>query len=200
MSDPAERQPVKQRLFFAVDVPRTLLDEIWESVAPLRKQWPEGRWAPVESQHVTLKFLGWATEDGLDDICSVGREVAERHRQSSLALDGLGSFPSARRVRVLWVGLDDPDGLLAGLAMDLDRGLAGLGFEPEERPYTPHLTLARFKTPRRGEGLPPLEPAPGGFDVDRIVLYRSHLSPRGPRYEPLARFPLGGPEGEGQAP
>jgi 2'-5' RNA ligase len=186
----------KLRLFFAVDVPRPHLEWAERAAAPLRERWPEARWTPLENQHVTLKFIGWSSEDALNDICSVGREVAGRHQPSSLHLGGLGSFPSTRRVRVLWVGLDDPAGLLADLAMDLDRALAPLGFEPEDRDFRPHLTLARFKSPQRlEEGLPAVGAQPGDFPVEAIVLYRSHLSPKGPRYESLAHFPLGGPAG-----
>lgn len=181
----------KLRLFLAVDVPRSHLDTIAEAVAPLRATLPDARWTPVENQHITLKFLGWVPDDRLDDVVEVCTRVTWRHSSAELALIDLGAFPTPRRVRVLWVGIDDPANALRGLAGDLDEELEPHGFEREDRPFTAHLTLARLKTPRKlPEGLPTLGVGPLGFDVGELVLYRSHLSPKGPRYEPLRAFPL----------
>jgi 2'-5' RNA ligase len=96
-------------------------------------------------------------------------------------------------MRVLWVGLHDSDKALVDLAKALDRGFEPLGFEPEKRDFTPHLTLARFKMPvRLDEPLPeiPVTDLPE-FEVSALRLYRSHLSPKGARYEVVRDFPLG---------
>ena len=103
------------------------------------------------------------------------------------------------RARVLWVGLDDPAGLLAALARDLEAALVPLGFEAEPRAFTPHLTLARFKPPASVAGVLSDEPrvtAPS-FEVGHLALYRSHLHPKGARYEVLATIPLGSHSKEG---
>ena len=182
----------KLRLFLAVDVPRSHLETIAEAVAHLKEAWTDARWTPIENQHLTLKFLGWVAGDRLDEVVQACAAVTERHSAANLALEDLGAFPSARRVRVLWVGVEDPAGSLAALAAGLEGAFGPLGFKREERPFTAHLTLARFKTPRRiPEGLPSLGLGPLGFDVSELVLYRSHLSSRGPRYEVLRTFPLG---------
>jgi 2'-5' RNA ligase len=96
-----------------------------------------------------------------------------------------------RRVRVLWIAIEDPDSLLPRLAASLDRGFAALGFAPEERAYTPHLTLARFKSPApvdgaRFPGVAELAP----IEIDHMTLYRSRMSSKGAVYEPLDRFAL----------
>lgn len=181
----------KLRLFVAVDIPKPLLDAIDDAIQPLRKKWPKGRWTPTANQHVTLKFLGWTLSDRFDELCSACNSVAERHLPAEIAIRELGSFPSKKRMRVLWVGLDDPNDLLKQVARDLDTGLEPLGFAPEEREFTPHLTLARFKMPQRlDEPLPSLDVTLDPFQIEELVLYRSHLSPKGPRYEAVHRAKL----------
>ncbi|MGH2755503.1 MAG: RNA 2',3'-cyclic phosphodiesterase [Actinomycetota bacterium] len=180
------------RLFVAFDVPEERRRQVQAAVEPLRTLLPAARWTRVEDQHVTLKFIGWAESSGLDAIVDACRRVAGDHEPAEMSLAGVGAFPSRKRVRVLWAGIDDPTGLGEGLAVGLADALESLGIEREERRFTPHLTLARLKTPRRvDEGalavdLGPLEP----FRVDHIVVYRSHLSPKGARYEAIERCPL----------
>ncbi len=183
--------PEKLRLFLAFDVPREHLAAVDRAAAPLKACWPDARWAPVENQHVTLKFLGSTPAETFDRINEACAEVAPRHRPAPVSLTRFGSFPSTRRIRVLWVGMDDRDGLLPALTADLDGVLETLGFEPEKRAYTPHLTLARFKVPQRVNEPLADEPLDLSFDVGSFVLYRSHLSPRGARYEALRTFLLG---------
>ena len=179
------------RLFLAVSVPQGHLDWTQEQVVRLRERWPDARWIPAENQHVTLKFLGAASADLLDPIAAACHEAAQTRTPGTVSLGGLGVFPSSKRARVLWVGLDDPAGLLASVAGGLDEALARLGFEPEARAFSPHLTVARFKRPTPVGELPSLPPSPGHFPVAGLGLWRSHLSPKGARYERLATFALG---------
>src|SRR5439155_24364093 len=100
--------------------------------------------------------------------------------------------PSAGRARVLWVGIEDPEGAFARLAGALDMALEE-AFTRESRAFSPHLTIARSDPPWKLDeelAITPIEPA--GFSVDRIVLFRSHLRRPAPRYEPVATFALGG--------
>jgi 2'-5' RNA ligase len=115
-----------------------------------------------------------------------------RIRPFRVELDGLGVFPRPTKARVFWVGLEDEGGL-AAIASALDRELER-DFPPEKRAFTAHLTVARLDPPS------PVDPEElerstveaSPFRVGELVLYRSHLSPKGARYEPLARFPLRG--------
>jgi len=179
------------RLFVAASAPVEQLRWLAEAAVELRERWPTARWAAAENQHITLKFLGATPPDRLEAVESVCRSVAAGRAPGSLRLGGAGVFPSLRRVRVLWVGLEDPSALLASLAGDLDAALEPLGYRTESRGYTPHLTLARFRDPARMEALPKLPEAPAPFRVGSIGLWRSYLSPRGARYEQLAELPLG---------
>ncbi|HET7481628.1 MAG TPA: RNA 2',3'-cyclic phosphodiesterase [Actinomycetota bacterium] len=181
------------RLFVAAEVPHGHRDEVAARIEELKQRFSGARWTTPDNQHVTLKFLGSTPRELVPEIHDACRSVARDHEPATLALSDVGSFPSARRSRVLWLGLDDPKGLLAGLASDLDRALAPLGFATEERGFTPHLTLCRFKVPvKLPDGPPPLDVADlAPFEVSELVLFRSYLSPKGARYEALERFGLG---------
>jgi 2'-5' RNA ligase len=181
----------KLRLFTAVRVPDAHLEWLDDVTTDL-KALDGARWTARESRHVTLNFLGWMAGDTLARVIAILDAVAARHRPAPACLAGLGAFPRERRARVLWAGVDDRSGLLDALATDLGDELRAVGHEPEDRLYTPHLTLARFKTPRSLAGLlPELPAAPGDFTINRVTLFRSRLSPTGSRYEVVHEAYLG---------
>jgi RNA 2',3'-cyclic 3'-phosphodiesterase len=182
------------RLFVAADVPPEVAQQLKEAIDPLREAVQVGRWTFPENWHVTLKFLGSTYPRLVDWVRESVAAVAGAHPPFATSLDGLGAFPSPRRARVLWAGLDDPAPGFASIAARLDDALER-EFRPERRPLTPHLTVARFDPP---VGVAEALDRTGGdvwseaFPVDRIVLYRSHLRRPAPIYEPLDEFPLGG--------
>jgi RNA 2',3'-cyclic 3'-phosphodiesterase len=179
------------RLFVAAGVPERHLAWLQEQTADLRSSLPEGRWAQPAAQHITLKFLGSTAAELLPELTGVLAGTAARHAPASVSLAHIGAFPSRRRARVLWMGLEDPADVLREVAADLDESLRILGFEPEKRAYTPHLTLARFKSPISvPEGTPIDGRAMPSFVVDHLTLWRSRLHPSGARYEVVARFAL----------
>ncbi|HZD78441.1 MAG TPA: RNA 2',3'-cyclic phosphodiesterase [Actinomycetota bacterium] len=190
--DRASRPEAKPlRLFVAVDVPAEVRAAVAEAVAPIREGHPRARWVPLENQHVTVKFLGRTWPRLTDWVPERVREVAAEVAPFTTRVAGVGAFPSPRRARVLWAGLEDPDGRLAVMAGALDRAMSA-EFEPEKRAFTPHLTVARFQPPvaveEIGAGAEMGEP----FPVDRLILYRSHLRRPAPVYEALRVFPLAG--------
>ena len=154
------------------------------------------RWVADENVHVTLQFLGAVPEARVADVEGAVRAAAATGRPISLEVAGAGGFPSARRPRVIWLGLAGEIAALGVVVADLGARLAPLGFPPEERAFAPHLTLGRSRDPRGAPGLAPAlttavaaEPIP--WRVADLVLFESHLSPRGPRYEAILRAPLG---------
>jgi 2'-5' RNA ligase len=181
------------RLFVAARIPDDRLETLDERVEPLRSKLVNARWTAPENQHLTLKFLGSTPADRLDAIHATVGMVANGYEPARLALTGLGAFPSRNRIRVLWVGVDDPAGLLTRAAADLDRAFEPLGFPTEGRVYSPHLTLARFKLPvPLKSGFPEIDTSDiAPFEIESLVLFQSHLSPKGARYEALASFLLG---------
>lgn len=177
------------RLFVACDVPAATRDELDERLP--REAFPGARWIPPDKQHITLRFLGRTPEDRLPDLEAACAEAAEGQAPFTLGLGELGVFPTPKRARVLWVGLRDEARALTVAAERVDLFLEARGWPARVRAFAPHLTLARFKEPQRLTTLPPLPvSAPEPFEVDRLVLYRSILAPRGSRYEVLQGFPL----------
>jgi RNA 2',3'-cyclic 3'-phosphodiesterase len=189
----ARPQAESLRLFVAVDMPSEAASALEEAARPWRERLGTGRWVPRENWHVTLKFLGRTWPRLLPVVETVCREVAEGAAPFELGFAGLGVFPGPGRARVLWAGFDDSDGRLAALAAGLDAGLVR-EFPPEKRAFTPHLTVARFNPPipmrDHAEALAATAVDAPPFAIDRLVLYRSHLSPRGARYEALEEFPF----------
>jgi RNA 2',3'-cyclic 3'-phosphodiesterase len=179
------------RLFVAIEMPPEAKRAVEDAIAPWRATFPAARWVPPENWHVTVKFLGqtwprlraWVGE-------RIG-EAAASCASFDTRLEGVGSFPTARRARVLWVGLDDRAGRMAELARALDVALAR-EFPVEQRAFTPHLTVARSDPPLAVPatfGTTPVDPA--RFRVDQVVLLRSHLRRPAPVYEPIQTFALG---------
>jgi 2'-5' RNA ligase len=193
--------PATRRLFVAVAPPDPVRRRIVQIAEELRRAaGPAGvdlRWVPPENVHVTLQFLGAVPAERVEAVEAAVRAAAAAGRPLSLEVKGAGGFPSSRRPRVVWLGLGGDIDPLAAIAADLGRRLAPLGYPPEERGFSPHLTLARGRDAR---GVPGLAGAlaqagaaePVAWRVPDLLLEESHLSPRGPRYEVVARAPLGG--------
>ncbi|MGH2682750.1 MAG: RNA 2',3'-cyclic phosphodiesterase [Actinomycetota bacterium] len=183
------------RLFVAVDPAPDVVRSADGALGPWRERFPRGRWVRPENWHLTLKFLGRTWPRLVDSVHEACREAAAGIRPFTLSLDALGVFPRATRARVLWVGLEDPEGSLSALSKALDAALAE-DFPPEKRGFTPHLTVARFDPPADLSDVAAeleefaVEARP--FRVSTLLLYQSYLSPRGARYEVLEAFPLGG--------
>lgn len=190
--DRASRPEAKPlRLFVAIDLPEDVRGLVEDGIAPVRERYPRARWVPTRNQHVTLKFLGTTWPRLVDGVIQLVGEVAGAHVPFETRVAELGAFPSARRARVLWIGLEDPAGRLGAIARDLDARLAK-DFEPEKRPFTPHLTVARFDPPvRLEEDLDEVGVESRPFGVEWLVVYRSHLQRPAPVYEPIATFPIG---------
>ena len=189
--DGAARPEAKPlRLFVAFEVPEAVRSDLSRAVQPLRERFPKARWVPTENQHVTVKFLGSTFPRLVEWVSSTVGEVAAGQALFETRVADLGAFPNARRARVLWAGLDDPGARSGALAGALDEALAR-EFKVEKRPFTPHLTVARFEPPV-GLDLDEVGFVSELFVVDRVVLFRSHLRRPAPVYEPMAAFPLAG--------
>ncbi|GIL13053.1 MAG: RNA 2',3'-cyclic phosphodiesterase [Chloroflexota bacterium] len=176
------------RLFVAIDLPETVKDALGE----LCRGIPGAKWVSREQMHLTLRFIGEVDAPRFEAIRS-----GLGHLQAApfeLALKGVGQFPPRGAPRVLWVGLAAPPAL-AALQQRVESALVGLGIEPEDRPFSPHITLARLKTPP-----PPL--LVGQFlnkhaafqsesiPVSAFILYSSQLRPTGPVYRQEAVYNL----------
>jgi RNA 2',3'-cyclic 3'-phosphodiesterase len=189
--DRAARPEAKPlRLFVAIEIPEAVKDGVEAAFAPWREVFPKARWVPRENQHVTLKFLGQTWPRLADWVPEQVEAAAAELPRFTVRLQGVGSFPSAKRGRALWAGFENVDPIGA-LAAEIEEALID-EFLAEKRPFHPHLTVARSDPPLKlPAGYSGTEFESDEWEVDRVVLFRSHLGRPSPRYEPLARFPLG---------
>lgn len=148
---------------------------------------------PVDSLHVTLKFLGPTERGKLDEIAVIAKEIAARHSAHTVELHGLGAFPNARRPSIVWVGIRNADALCS-IAAALEAELAPLGFTPEQRPFQPHLTVLRVKTRPPDALLSLLDEAGdaefGTANITAVEFFQSEPQRGGSRYTVLTTAPL----------
>jgi 2'-5' RNA ligase len=187
------------RLFLALNLPPAERERIRRASGPLRAAGLPVRWAETDALHLTLKFLGEVADARAADVRAAAARVAGDFTGFDYELRGLGGFPNLRAPRVVWVGVRAPPAL-PRLAAALDQAMAGLGFPREERPFSAHLTLGRAERGAGAGAFGKLAALAAGFDYAARIearsldLMRSHLSPRGARYECIAAAPLrGGP-------
>ncbi|WP_176736332.1 RNA 2',3'-cyclic phosphodiesterase [Oligoflexus tunisiensis] len=182
--------------FFAIPIPVDLKAQLAADLAPLRKEWPSVQWVHPEDFHLTLRFIGGLQHEAMTRLLAAVQDWSLPFTPFSLELQGVRTFPPHRDRGVLWIDLETMWPELIDLQQSLEEQVQGLGFEPERRAFTPHLTIARFK---RGdadalmEALTPLtERAWGRFTCEEYVLMKRRSGARdhapGPLYEVLTRF------------
>jgi 2'-5' RNA ligase len=186
------------RSFIAIDLPeetRTALKDVQEK---LKLSGAVVRWLKPRSIHLTLKFLGTIQEAQVEDIAlAVAQEIRDQP-PITLRPAGLGAFPSPRKPRVIWIGIEGEVQRLKEIQAGVENGLEPLGFACEKRGFRPHLTIGRVKDRRRLQSLVDamatlnMEPF-NSFDADEIILYKSDLRPTGAIYTKLHRMPLAAP-------
>jgi RNA 2',3'-cyclic 3'-phosphodiesterase len=176
------------RAFVALELEESLHERLARLAADLRPRLPGLRFASPGSAHLTMRFLGRASPEALDRIAEALAPAAAACPVADVPVTGLGIFPPQGPPRILWLGLDLPAPMLA-LQTACERAARDAGFEPETRPFRPHLTLGRWRERVARPRLPEIEPA--ATRLERLVLFRSELKPAGAVHTPLGVFPLG---------
>ena len=183
------------RLFVALDLPEPVRTALAELIASLKPKSKGARWVQPENLHITLKFIGHVKNEKLSPIQSALSSI-HTTQPVEIHFRGMGFFPNEHRPRAFWCGIAAPPNL-AELAADIDRALAPLAIEAETRPFTPHLTLARFKS---DEGVHEIVRAAtdmkstdfGSATETNFHLYESLLKSTGAQYNRVASFPFVG--------
>ena len=198
------------RLFVALDIAPIIRERVQHFVDEVRDSAPHARWIPVESLHVTLKFIGEVAPQKSDEIratLTATEELDAIPGAMELSLRGFGFFPNATSARVFWAGVEPAD-RLASLARALDERLAQIGIRSEQHPFRPHLTMARGAGDSGGSSKTRETTAHSRFGIlqkklagmhtpefgtitaREFFLYESQLLPGGPRYTKIGRFAL----------
>ncbi|MBU0517962.1 RNA 2',3'-cyclic phosphodiesterase [bacterium] len=184
-----------QRTFIALPLTQEIHDALREVQNELRQEVSKVRWTRPEGVHITLKFLGDTDSSVVDQLIPALDEVASGHHPFELKLNGTGAFPRLANPRVLWVGLETSEELLA-LQHDVEEAIAPFGFEKEKRKFKAHLTLARLQGDLWPEGhrrllLDARKTIDGLIlPVKELILFRSDLKPDGAVYTALHRAKL----------
>jgi RNA 2',3'-cyclic 3'-phosphodiesterase len=168
------------RAFIAITPPTTLQQTMAEVRQVFQHLSPAWRWVTPNHIHLTLKFLGNVPDESVTSLFQAMAQAAQGQTVFPLRARSLGCFPQPARPRVLWIGLDDPRQALGYLNERLIAALTPLGFPPEERPFSPHLTLARAQNRARASQLWPMlqkyhDRAFGEFLVTQLHLVQSEL-------------------------
>jgi 2'-5' RNA ligase len=154
------------------------------------------KWVDLNNLHLTLKFLGDTRPSHVDEISEELRLVAQLFSPISFQLEGLGYFKNKGMPRVLFARIKEGEEL-QHLAAEIDKRLANLGFQPESRPFNPHLTLARIKFLKNKKAFYQTaeeyrETFIQTVTIGELIFYQSILKPEGPEYKPLGGFALRG--------
>jgi 2'-5' RNA ligase len=188
------------RTFIAVDLPTGVKLQIGDIISPLRPLCRSIRWVRADGLHLTLKFLGQIPEERLPEIFTSLETALSEQPSFHFQLAGMGGFPNLRRPRVLWIGLQAGGEQLQGLSRRVEDALIPRGFPPEKRPFSPHLTIGRVRSPRGIqvvlEKLPRIEYASEPIAADAVKVMKSQLKPTGAEYSTLKVIDLRAPAEE----
>jgi 2'-5' RNA ligase len=179
------------RLFFAVPLSEEVRDGMVVFLQRALKGKPlPGRAPKAHNWHLTLRFLGNVDKAQYERLLSAIKNEWFGE-PFELVFGVLGAFPRPSKASVLWLGVDQGRDELCRLAASVDNAVRRAGLPPDDKSFTPHLTLSRLRPPQRIDAII----ATAGvsslrLEVGKVVLFRSHLDASGARYEPLAQFLL----------
>jgi 2'-5' RNA ligase len=187
------------RAFIAVELPPEIHKAIESKTAPIRAALNASliRWVPSANIHLTLKFLGDVSPANLEMLSQMLTVEVAKHQVFEMEFEGLGAFPNPRRPRVIWIGIQAPAGLEA-LQHRIEAAAATMGYPPDKRPFSPHLTIGRVKQKVNAAGMQKIRSALeenqvgslGTTLVTAMHLFKSDLKPTGAVYTRLFSAPL----------
>ena len=173
------------RVFLALEISPTVKEYLQGIIKIMASRITGVRWVKSEGQHITLKFFGELDEAMVENIRTRLLSIDDKFEPFEATIKGIDAFPNKRRARVIVITLEKGVDIAKAIFNDIEVALLPLGFEGEKRDYTPHITLGRRKeqSPILERDIPDLNGM--GFIVDRLVMFRSTLTPQGAIYSPL---------------
>ncbi len=184
-----------KRLFIGVQISPTVQTDLKQVYIKLKQMAQTSdyniRWSPEENWHITLQFLGNADDAMVPKICEALDQVASSYRSFKVRASGVGGFPEERKARVIYAGVARTQELL-NLQSSIEQATQPLGFAPEAREYSPHITLGRLRSAGSISDLisPFVSKKFKDFQLLELVLFESTLRGTFPHYEPLHRSQL----------
>ena len=192
--------PEKLRLFVAISIPEPVRAEMLRVQRELQPLAPPDsmRWTRPDQLHLTLRFLGEVPVQSVAALKHALAETCAGFRPFRLSAKGIGFFPDVHAPRVIWVGIEDSEQVLADLQAAVERALSPFAENPVRERFRAHTTLGRFQKYRRYKTEQLVRRARsyeshgfGDWPVENMGLFRSELSPEGARHTALAVFRLG---------
>lgn len=186
------------RSFIAIPLPTPVQRTLQNWIDQLKREQRSGvRWVNTTNLHLTIKFLGDIDPESIPAIQEIMQRTAASFAAFTFNLQELGAFPGLMKPRVIWAGIQAPPELKA-LHRQLESNLKELGFPPEDRPFSPHLTLGRLDRRASDSEIAgvsallkkPFQESVNGVPVETLHLYRSDLKPAGPIYSLLYKAAL----------
>ena len=183
----------KIRAFIAIDIP--VSQNVIEFINELKKTQINAKVVETENMHLTLKFLGDTDEGLIDEIEKIIKSSIINIQPFELILKNVGVFPNQNYIKVVWIGVENAE-LLKKIAETIDSNLNNLGYEKEKRSFSLHLTIARIKSAKNKERLIQLINKYENTEfqkikVNKIILKKSFLTPKGPIYSNLKEIEIG---------
>jgi RNA 2',3'-cyclic 3'-phosphodiesterase len=183
------------RTFIAVELSESIRQALERVQDKLRRVTDDVKWAKPQNLHLTLKFLGDVPDSRVAEVIDLAKDCAAQARPLEMTVTGTGGFPNVQRPRVVFVDAQETPPIMAELALALNRAMTKVDVEFEDRPFRSHITLGRIRRPKQNaalaEALEKLDSTEfGRMTVDRIVLIKSELTPKGPIYSPVEEMLL----------
>lgn len=182
----------KIRSFLAIQPDHSAIEEVGDFLTKIQPQHPQFRFIPPKNWHLTLHFLGSISSQRLDTLKSILLECVSKIKPFSISFKGLGGFPNEKKSSILWIGIHGETDQLMHLEEVLKFVLSDSSFSVENRPYHPHITIARSRKP----AICPISDAEKNikfnrqWQVQKITLFQSELSSGGAHHTPLHDFHL----------
>ena len=188
------------RCFIAAEISEEVRHELREIQTSIKRSLDcesrDLKWVKPDLIHVTMKFLGDVPDNEIVAVCRAAETAAQWHAPFDLSVEKVGHF-GGRGARTLWAGTGEGSEPLAALHRDLEQALENIGWPPETRRFSAHLTLCRVRNPGTGFDLVPVyqpwkDQVFGDTRIDTLTVYHSQLTPEGPIYAAMGTYDLMG--------